>query len=155
MGMRGRFRAALDVAGIVALVAWISVATGFGLVYAISGDDAVVVMTAGPGERGREPRFTIKQGGFLDYVTVLEQRESCPGEVVYTYRSLSEDRLVVIARRGAKPGPVNVAVRYPVSIQLPPNVTPGLWAFESGRDSRCPLRQRYDTLASGLLEVTP
>lgn len=152
----GRIAAAFDVVGLVALLAWVAVGVGFGIVKAASGDDAVVVMVTGPGERGREPRATIKAGGFIDYAIVTEQREACPGDAVNTFRSVTgDDPVVVTTRRGAKPGPVNEPTRYVVSVQVPPSVTPGVWIFESGRDSRCPLRQRYDPLATMLLEVTP
>lgn len=154
--MNPRLQSILAVVGLLSIISVISLSLGLGIVWAVAGDDAVVVMVSGPGERGREPRFTAKQGGFIDYSTVLEQKEACPGEVVYTFRSLSaDDPVIIVARRGARPGAVNMATRYVVSLQLPPNVTPGLWKYESGRDSRCPLRQRYDELASGLIEVRP
>lgn len=154
--MNDRLKDVLSIIGLLSILSIVSLAVGFGIVWAVAGDDDVVVMVSGPGQRGQEPKKTVRAGGFVDYVIVTEQREVCPGDAVNTFRSVTAgDPVVVTTRRGSKPGPVNEPTRYVVSVQLPPSVTPGLWQFESGRDSRCPLRQRYDALASMLIEVTP
>lgn len=102
----------------------------------------------------------IPVGGPLRYTHDAERFESCPGEVVYTYRPLipGQTRImpsIVISRRALK---VNETVvgrypDYPISIETSASITPGKWNFQADMDSQCLNRRRTDTMLDFDFEV--
>lgn len=133
-----------------ALIA-ISLVVSYGVVSFFSRDGAVW-----EGEDFHLFTTQVPVGGRMHWRIDTKSLESCPGDVVTS----------MVSRTNHGP-PAIVTFRRPVlrvgqstndsvsSVQLPESVFPGRWIVTNAIESRCPKRNRLDTLATFEIEVTP
>lgn len=134
----------------------VAILISFGLVEGFAGDGAVLRRI---GELDR-PTETTKVKGPVSYGIDINRLESCPGDVIVTMRShpLVGDRVVVrFAPSSIKPENLNPGIRPTTRVTqfLPSEIGPGDWTYESGVQSNCPTRKRWDLLAEFNLKVLP
>lgn len=134
----------------VAGVAILAAALSSAIFYFASGeDDEPVVITSD--FILHTPRVPV--GGSFTFSVWRDSSESCPGVGVVSLSPV-ENLNVVISQRyplsspGFKSPPPLTVTR-----QLPRNVGPGKWRVQTGVDSVCPTRKRFDQTGDFVLEV--
>jgi hypothetical protein len=134
-------------------MALLSIGIAYLIVVSVSGDDAVIIATSPP----RGFPSTVIAGGTLSYSIDVRRVEVCPGEVVTTFTALqTPSPITIVTRRAVASLTPGSREDSRVILDLPDAVSPGLWAFQSGVDSVCPLRQKFDvTVPSRTLQVLP
>lgn len=132
---------------------------GFGIVQAVSGDNAVVIASEIRGLNGEDLKVTtlkVKKGGRYGYVYDYDRREACPGYVVILFTSLDTKAPAVVMVR--KPAVLLQPKMYDdvrIDNELPPSITEGFWAIKTSLVSRCPNREQTDDISDFMIEVTP
>lgn len=131
-------------------------------VFVIASALTYVVITASTGEQNdpvvivRDFRLhtpVVPAKGEITFSLWRNSSESCPGTAVIAFSSLDVPSTIVSVRYPyATPG-YNSPPRLTITRQLPVQVTPGKWRVQTGVDSRCPTRQRYDETGNFELEV--
>ena len=94
----------------------------------------------------------------------MTRHESCPGEILRTWSSadprnlgqvLASDPAVFASKRPVAEYGVKTYDDVRAVIDQPATITTGLWIFETGIQSRCPTRTRYDRVARFVVEIVP
>ena len=131
-------------AGIAALAAAISL----GVIRALSREGPVVEAV-----RPAVPVATrIPYGGTLAYSVATRRLESCEGNVIYTFIR-DRPHISVVMSRPVQSQEIRPTTERVVRLELPDNVYPGRWRFQSVVDSRCPAYARHDVIADFAIEV--
>lgn len=104
----------------------------------------------------------VGRGDQIVYVVHTRQNQSCPGDIVTVFTSLSPrhvDQLkfpaVITARRPITQLDVGIYRDVPVSMDPPEDLWPGKWRVIVAADSRCPISAFSSKLAEFALEVKP
>jgi hypothetical protein len=94
----------------------------------------------------------IPYGGTLGYRVSTRRLESCEGNVLYTFIR-NQPNISVVISRPVMSQEIRPMLERVVRIELPDNVHPGRWRFQSIVDSRCPAHSRQDVIADFGIEV--
>lgn len=153
MPLRKAFSVAAMLWGWYATVAGIGVA-GLGIAY------CVMILAAGTGQvfdvvSAKPLITTARTGGAISYVWTQDRHENCPGKVITRFSPVNSDQpSIITTERPVAYTEVKLYKTLPVTIILPPSVTPGKWKLLDGVQSECLDRSRYDRIIEFDFTVT-
>jgi hypothetical protein len=153
MALRRGFAIAAAMWSVYATMAGIGVAA-LGFAYGL------MVLAAGTGEvftvvAAKPTVTTAKPGGAISYVWTQDRHEACPGKVISRFTQVDGDEHTLVQTE--RPVAFTDARLYksiPITIVLPPSVTPGRWRLLDGVQSDCLDRSRYDRIIDFEFTVT-